>query len=253
MENVKQRIPLADIIKECDKLFNSKRNAELGAFLRAWRVQAQEIQDRAGELSVLSELIGHYRMNQDELHGIQAVNDAIALIDDIGMGSDLSAGTILLNAATALSSFGKYDEALALYKRAQTSYHEHLADGDVRFAGLYNNMAASLLAVGNFSQAEEFYFKAVDILSAASSKMDLAVTYVNIAQLYYAQNKDDEMVSSSLDCAMLCFDDPAVARDGYYAHTCSKCAGAFGEMNRKDDEEELLVRARRYYAGNQGI
>ena len=249
----KQRIPLADIIKECDKLFNSNRSAELGAFLRAWRAKAQEIADRAGELSILNELIGHYRMTKDELHGLQAVNDAVKLIGDIGMERDLSAGTIYLNAATALSSFDKFEEALQLYSKAQTCYVEHLEEEDVRFAGLYNNMAAAVLATGNFSSAEEYYFKAVDILSAASSLMDLAVTYVNIAQLYYTRDAEDVMVSSSLDCAMLCFNDPAAAHDGYYAHTCSKCAGAFGDMGRKDDEEELLTRARRYYAGNQSI
>ena len=54
-----ERIPLADILKECDKLFNSDRSAELGALLRAYRVKAQELGDRAGELSILNELMGY--------------------------------------------------------------------------------------------------------------------------------------------------------------------------------------------------
>ena len=245
-----ERIPLADILKECDKLFNSDRSAELGALLRAYRVKAQELGDRAGELSILNELIGYYRMAGDEQHGVLAVYDGIKLIDELGITKELSAGTIFLNAATALCSFGKTEEALQFYDKAHACYTANLAPGDVRFAGLFNNMASAMAAAGNFSAAEECYFKAVDILSSASSLMDLAVTYVNIAQLYYAKEKDDMMVSSSLDCAMICFNDPTVQQDGYYAHTCRKCAGAFGEMGRKDLEEELLSRAGRIYAGN---
>ena len=193
----KKRIPLADILKECDKLFNSNRRAELGAFLRAWRAKAQEIDDRAGELSILSELIGYYRMAGDDCCGLAAVNDAIELIEKIGISEELSAGTIYLNAATALCSFGKVQESLAIYNKAHKCYSAHLDSGDVRFAGLLNNMAAAQLAAGDFHSAEEHYLKAAEILSSASSLMDLAVTYVNIAQLYYSRNKDDAQTCTS--------------------------------------------------------
>ena len=49
---------------------------------------------------------------------------------------------------------------------------------------------------------------------------------------------------------MACFDDPAAIHDGYYAHTCRKCASAFGPLGFPEVEEELNWRADEYYAGN---
>ena len=245
-----KRIPLKDILKECDRMFNSNSSAELGALLRAWRAKAQEIGDKSGELSILNELIGFYRMAGNREAGTAAVNDAVALIPQNGITGSLSAGTILLNAATALCAFGDIRQAQKYYSEASECYRNNLQDGDVRFAGLYNNMASALLAAEDFLRAEEYYLKAAEILGSAGSMMDLAVTYVNLAQLYRRKNESDEVISSALDCAAVCLDAPEAVRDGYYAHTCSKCAGAFGEMGRKEYEDELLSRARSIYAGN---
>ncbi|MBQ7395836.1 MAG: tetratricopeptide repeat protein [Lentisphaeria bacterium] len=249
MTQSENRIPVAEILQECDKLFNSNRSAEAGALLRAWRVRAQELGDKSGELTILSELMGHYRMAGDSEHGIAAVNDGVSLIEELKISDSLSAGTIYINAATALSAFGRFAEALELYQKASKCYTAHLESDDVRFAGLFNNMASVHLAAGDFSTAEELYLKSVELLSAKNSLMDLAVTYVNLAQLYYAQDRQDIVVSSTLDCAMLCFDSPAAVRDGYYAHTCGKCAQAFGMMGRSADEAELNSRAGSFYAG----
>lgn len=249
MTQSENRIPVAEILQECDKLFNSNRSAEVGALLRAWRVRAQELGDKSGELTILSELMGHYRMAGDSEHGIAAVNDGVSLIEELKISDSLSAGTIYINAATALSAFGHFNEALELYQKASKCYTKHLESDDVRFAGLFNNMASVHLAAGDFSTAEELYLKSIDLLSAKKSFMDLAVTFVNLAQLYYAQNREKIVVSSTLDCAMLCFDVPGVVRDGYYAHTCVKCAQAFGAMGRSDYEAELNERAGSFYAG----
>ena len=248
--NQTERIPLGDILKECDRLFNSNAKAELGAFLRAWRVRAQNIGDISGELSILNELVGYYRMANDKEHAIPAVNDALRLIQENGIEGSLSAGTILLNIATALCAFGETEQALKHYNTAYQCYFDNLPAGDVRFAGLYNNMASAYLATENFIRAEEYYLQAADILSSANSIMDLAVTYVNLAQLYFRRQEHPDVVNSTLDCAMLCFNSPDAVHDGYYAHTCTKCAAAFGELGRKDDEEELMTRARSFYAGN---
>ena len=250
IRNLHNRIPLNEILKECDRMFNAGSSAELGALLRAWRVKAQNIGDKSGELTILNELIGFYRMAKSSELGTAAVNDAVVLISQTGIAGTLSAGTILLNAATALCSFGETVRAHEYYAEASKCYQENLSAGDVRFAGLFNNMASAYLDSGDFSRAEEYYLQAAEILNSAGSMMDLAVTYVNLAQLYRRMGESSEVIDSALDCAEVCFESPDVVRDGYYAHTCSKCAGAFGELGRKDFEEELLSRARSIYAGN---
>ena len=79
--------------------------------------------------------------------------------------------------------------------------------------------------------------------------MELAVTYVNLACMYDAWGhrsdlegeetapKDwDGRIWECLDRAMEYLEDPKAKRDGYYAFTCSKCAGTvgyFGQFREK--------------------
>lgn len=246
----RERIPLGDIIKECDRLFNAEKPFELGEHLRKWRARARELGDGEGELSLLSELMGHYRMTNDRERGLSAIRDGFALMAELGIDGTVSAGTIYINGATALQAFGEVDEALKYYAEAFRCYNDHLAPDDWRFAGLLNNMAAAYAEKNDIKRAEAYYLKALDVLNACGNRMDTAVTYVNLAQLYRKADPDDPMIGASLDCAMLCFDDPAAAHDGYYAHTCRKCASAFGEFGRADDERELNRRADEFYAGH---
>lgn len=245
-----QKIPLEEIIRKCDELFNAGKNTELGEHLRYWQLRAQEKGDRKGELSILNELMGHYRMNKDPERGIRAVEEGMGLIRELHLSGTLSTGTILLNAATALQSFGKVDEALSLYAESARIYERHLAPEDWRFAGLYNNMAAAYSEKGDHKLAEKCYLRALDVLKVCGNLMDSAVTCLNLAQLYRRWNNDALLIEGMLECAKECFDAPEVPRDGYYAHTCCKCASGFGALGRSDIESELKKRAELYYAGH---
>ena len=247
--NHPRRIPMREIIAECDRLFNAERPVELGEHLRKWRAEAQAIGDREGELGILSELMGHYRMQGDRERGLAAVRDGFTLLGKLGIAGSVSAGTILVNGATALQAFGEIDESLRYYKEAFRCYGAHLDPNDWRFAGLLNNMAAAYAAKHDVKYAEAYYRKALGVLKACGNLMDAAVTHVNLAQMYAAEDRDDPRIPAELDLAMGCFDDPAAVRDGYYAHTCRKCASAFGPLGRRDIEAELNRRADEYYAG----
>lgn len=243
------RIPMREIIEECDRLFNAEKASELGEHLRKWRAEAQRIGDREGELGILSELMGHYRMQGDRERGLAAVRDGFTLLGKLGIGGSVSAGTILINGATALQAFGEIDESLNYYKEAFRCYGAHLDPNDWRFAGLLNNMAAAYAAKHDVRYAEAYYRKALDVLKACGNLMDAAVTHVNLAQMYAAEaGPDDSHIQAELDLAAACFDDPAAERDGYYAHTCRKCASAFGPLGRPEFEAELNRRADEYYA-----
>lgn len=244
-----RRVPLAEVIAECDRLFNSNAPEKLGEHLRYWRQQAQEWGDKESELSILSELMGHYRMNYDPERGMQAVKDGLALIKLLGIAGSVSCGTILINAATAMQVFGQVQESLQYYAEAFRCYGNHLPPEDLRFAGLLNNMAAAYCANGELTHAEAYYRKALDVLQKNNNIMDTAVTYVNLAQLAYQQDAPEAKALELLDKAMACFNDPAAVRDGYYAHTCSKCAAAFGFFGRTTEEELLKKRSEDFYAG----
>lgn len=242
-----RRIPLAQIIDECDCFFNSNQMQEVGKHLRYWLEQARKLHDHESELSLLSELMGHYRMQSDPERGLQAVYDGFELMKKLNMAHSASAGTILINGATALQAFGRVDEALQYYAEAFRCYGETLPPDDWRFAGLLNNMASAYSEKNEFKHAEVYYRKALDVLAKCGNFMDRAVTHVNLAQLYHRQDPADERIDRELDLAMKIFDDPAAVRDGYYAHTCLKCLSAFSFLGRFADEEELKERAEKIY------
>lgn len=242
-----ERIPIPEIIAECDRLFNRENMEELGRHLRTWREKAQKMGDREGELTILSEMMGHYRMTGDREHGISAVRDGFALMRELGMTGTVSTGTILLNGATALKSFGETEEALNCYREAFRCYNTNLPPDDVRYAGLFNNMAAAYADTGDTLQAEVYYRKALDILKHSGGLMDSAVTHVNLAELYNHQNPEAPRIQAELECALACFNSPDAKRDGYYAHTCRKCASAFGQLGFFRDEMELNKRADEIY------
>ena len=80
-------------------------------------------------------------------------------------------------------------------------------------------------------------------------KLDLAVTYVNLAQLLWKQDPAHEDIQKYMDTALDLFDDPSVSRDGYYAQTCRKCVDAFGFFGYFLAEKELRRRMEEIYAG----
>ena len=111
-------------------------------------------------------------------------------------------------------------------------------------------MASSCIDQGNFEQAEKFYLQAAEILRTANQLMDLSVTFINLAQLYDGLDPEDSKIETYLDQALACFENNAVPHDGYYVHTCRKCASAFGYFGRFADEKELQDKAEKFYAGH---
>ena len=242
-----EKIPVSEIIAKCDELFNAGRGAENGEYLVSWQRKAQKAGDFSGELSVVNELIGFYRMNKMAVPGITAVSRAQELILKTSISGTVSCGTILLNCASAMHSFGKVDEAKELFDLSYECYAKNLPPDDLLFAGLLNNMSSIYAEKGDFYSACACCKEAGDILQKEHKIMDLAVSLVNLAQIHLQFEPDSPELPGIFDRAMACFDSADVPLDGYYAHTCTKCAGVFGAAGRIDDEKELLRRAEVIY------
>lgn len=228
---------LNGILAEYDRLSHGGKTIQAGDFLRQ---QLRIITEPATRLTLLNELIGHYRMAGDEFRGISAVEEALDLMKELQVQNSVSSGTIRLNAATALHSFGKNSEALQLYRQAYADYSANLPENDPLFAGCFNNMAAVYATMGDLDTAEAYYMQALEIQNVSGNKMDIAVTWVNLAQL-------GRNTGYCLDKAWEYFNDESVKHDGYYAHSCAKCAGAFGILGRPGVEAELRRRAKEFY------
>ena len=247
----KLTIPLDAVIKQCDEYFANDDLISLGEHLRFWRNEAKSINDIKGELSILNEMIGHYRMTNNKSEGLQAVDSAMKIIEELSFNLTPNIGTIILNAATALSAFGNYPKAFELYKKTEEIYNNSLDTKQELYAGLWNNMAHTLEKMGDSHGAQITYQKAIEVLSRLGMLADLAVAYVNLAGLYFYSIKDKEKSLEALTFSLDIFNSNVIKKDSYYAHTCKKCAGAFNDMGFPEIAEDLYIRANEIYERNQ--
>ncbi len=243
-------ISIRNFIKELDSHFAKEDLQGAGQCLLEWRERAVFAGDKNGELSVLNEMIGYYRQTREEKEGIDAISAAFALIDELGIQESKAAGTIYLNGATTMKSFGKSAEAMEFYQKAYENYCVSLSENDLLFAGLYNNMALALQDLKKYGDAEKYFLKALEITeSSPRGQLETAVSLVNLAHLYYEISNEDERIDSLMNRANDILDNPDYFTYDKYAFTCRKCAPSFGFFGYFLSEKQLNERADRIYAG----
>lgn len=247
MAEIAEKWDFSRISAECDRLFNHGDSAGVERLLLKQLTLAENSGDDRLQLFIQSELMGHYRMQGDHKNAQLAVECGLQLLSQMPELDPVSTGTILINAGTALSASGNFDAALELYLQTAQYYAETLKESDPLWAGLFNNMASVYSAREDIASAEKYYLKALDILNRNPQSADIAVSCINLAQLYAANDPNDPMIEIMLSTALDCFNSPALPRNGYYAHSCLKCASAFGFLGHEDIEAELKSRAKEIY------
>ena len=247
-EPVGRTIPVRERIARLDALYNAGREEEGGELLERSRAEARELGDWRGELSMLSELMGHYRRSMDEQKGLQAVADGLAIVRERHLGSTVSGATVMLNAATTMKCFGRAEESLPVFRHVARVYADNLAPEDYRFAGLYNNMALSYADVGDAANAERHFRLAMQVISRCPNpENELAVTLCNLAELYDKQDPEDARIADCMEQAWEVLNAPSLPRDGYHAFTVSKCIPSFDYFGFFLYAEELRQRMKEIY------
>lgn len=245
------KIPIKTFINELDSFFAREDLQGAERCLLEWRNRAIHSCDKSGELSVLNEMIGFYRQTKNEAWGMEAVKAALALIDILGISEETSCATIYLNAATTMKAFGKSEDAIEIYKKAHRIYRLNLDENDPLFAGFYNNFALALQDLKRYSEAEEYFLRAIEITEKNDkSELETAVSLVNLAHLYYDINNEDNRVNSVMEEALDILENPDFFGYQKYAFTCRKCAPSFGYFGFFLAEKILNERADRIYAGS---
>lgn len=245
-------IPIIRIIQKLDSLFNSNDYEEAGRVLVYWEKEAKALNDIKGLSEILSEEIGYFRKVNNKEEGLRVVEEALSILECSDVADSVSNATIYLNCATTLKAFGQADRAINYYLIAKDVYERLLDKTDFRLAGLYNNMATTLGELKRWDEARESYEKAINILKEREIFGELAVTYINLAQLYYdeAFSKEeiyDERVDELLELAWDTLNHEGINRDGNYAFICDKCAPAFAFFGYFNQREQLEKRAKEIY------
>ena len=245
------KISVRNFISELDTFFAKEDLQGARRCLLEWRSRAADLGDKSGELTVLNEMIGFYRQTKEEAEGMAAINDAFALIDGLGIKNSPSAATIYLNGATTMKSFGKSAEAMEYYNITLENYRVNLDKNDPLVAGLYNNMALALQDLKEYSQAENYFLRAIEITEKIEkNELETAVSLVNLAHLYYEISNEDGRVNSLMEKALGILENPDFFGYNKYAFTCRKCAPSFGYFGFFLAEKSLNERADRIYAGS---
>lgn len=245
-------ISVARFIDRLDQCFARGDLKEAAACIDYWEQEARSLGDLRGLLSVINEQLGFYRRTNDCKAGFQAVKEAIELVEQLGMGEEVSGATILVNAATTLKSFGKAREGLPLYEQAERIYLAHHMEWAYEYAAMLNNRAAALCDLEQYDEGEACYRKAIRILRRdGTHDGEIAVSLVNLAHLTFDRdNNAYDQVEPLLDKAWEYINSRNQPHDGNYAFILSKCAPSFEYFGRKLEAAALREVAEEIYDGN---
>lgn len=233
-------IPVERVLEKLDAYFNKKEYYAAERHLQYWLGEAELTGDRQGRLTILNEQIGFYRNLHRESEAMTACSLALEAADELALDGTVCYATTLLNAATAYKAFGRAEQALPLYARAEAIYEQRLSPGDRRRGGLYNNMALALVDLGRYCEAQSFFERAISVMAQVSGgEPDMAVTHCNLADLADLE-QDREKSLRHLDAAWALLHTAGLQQDGAYAFACEKCAPAFGRFGRPEQEAALL-------------
>ncbi len=231
------RINIQRFFAKLDELFSRNDLPSAGRLMDYWEHDARALGDERGLLEVLNEETGYFRRTGEKEKAEKAISEALALTEKLGLSETVSGATIYVNCATTMKAFGEAEKALPYYEKTRLVYEKNLEKGDFMLAALYNNTALALADLGRTAEAEEHFLLAIETLKAGGSHNgEIAVSYVNLAQLYYGAGIN-EKIPSALESGWEYLSSENNPHDGNFAFICSKCAPAyrdFGQIQRAD-------------------
>lgn len=219
--------------------------------LSYWLGEAQVGNDEEGLLIIYNEMMGLYRKMNKPDKTLESAEKAVTLAEKLQLDGTEIYGTTYLNAATAMKFVGKPEVSIGYFEKALAAYEKRVEKSDPKFAGLYNNMALTLVDLKRFDEAEDYYGKALEIMkSVKNGGLDMASTYLNSASLYEAKDGLEdgaEKINECLEKAEACLNDESLEKNSYYYFVCDKCASGFRYYGWFMLADELDSRVREYH------
>lgn len=226
--------------EKLDSYFEKNDTAGVDAYLTASLQTAKEEEDYAAYISICNEMIGFYRSVSSFEKAYVAAEDVLLLMEELKLEDTEHFATTLLNAATAYSAGGNFDQALRLYRQAVQIYDRLLPKEDYRWAGLYNNMSIMLEKAGEDREAVDCAKKALGIIEKQEgNEAQTATTLTNLALVYFKLSENEE-AKRCLARAISLFEQDAGEPNEHY----SGALAGMGEACFRDGEYE---RALSYY------
>ncbi len=273
---------IENILQKYDEMLSRGEMQAAVGYLEKEAADRVEEGDSTSAITIFNELEGFWRVAGDKEKSYAASEAALGLIASCKMEGSIGHATTLLNYATAKTAFGEAKEALELYDRVEKIYDWQLQEDDYRYAGLYNNMAQSLLRLNDVAGAGEYFAKSLELLKKMEDvESETATCHSNLAICLMAQKKFDEAgenlkksealfaslpgdphadsmlaTRGQLEYMLGRFAEAAgyyrraaeniekrFGRNPYYVRACRNCAKALEAAGSKEDAEHWLLLA----------
>lgn len=170
------------VLEQLDKLFAQHKVDLVEDFLLQSIEEAQREGDVSSMITLLNEIIGHYRETGEFDKSIASCRQTLLLIDKAGLKGSVAYATTLLNVANACRAAGLLRESMIYYQEVKAIYEQKLALEDFRYASLYNNMSLLFQEMGDYESACDCLKRALSIVALyGEARIEMAVTYTNLA------------------------------------------------------------------------
>ena len=186
-------LDLTTVMKQVDAYYAQNRGPEAEDLLKESIVQAVQSEDDNALLTLLNELIGYYRETSRVEESYQLADQALVLLKQMELMGTLPYATTLLNIANAYRAGGRLTDSLNCYKKTMEIYRKLLSPEDMLVASLYNNMSLLYQEMGQFAQAKQSLYQALQVVSChEDAYFEMAVTCANLASTCLSLNEDEE-------------------------------------------------------------
>lgn len=173
---------IEQVLEQLDGLFAQHKVAQVEGFLLGKIDEASAEGDTSALITLLNEIIGHYRETGEFDKSIAACRQVLVLMDELGLNGTVAYATTLLNVANACRAAGLLRESMTYYQEVRGIYEKNLAQTDFRYASLYNNMSLLFQEMGDYESACDCLERALGIASMyEGARIEVAVTYTNLA------------------------------------------------------------------------
>lgn len=170
------------VLSQLDELFANHQVNRVEGFLMEKMEEAADEGDRSAVITLMNELIGHYRETGEFDKAVEYCRQVLLLMEKMGLEGTVSYATTLINVANAYRAAGLLRESMAAYQNVKTIYEGNIPYNDFRYASLYNNMSLLFQEMGDYESACDCLERALGIATQYSdARIEVAVTYTNLA------------------------------------------------------------------------
>ncbi|NBJ91539.1 DUF4125 family protein [Parablautia muri] len=188
---------IEQILAQLDELFAQHKVDQVENFLLERIDEAVAEGDMASLITLLNEMIGHYRETGEAEKSISCCRQVLLLMEDAGLKGSVAYATTLLNVANACRAAGLLRESMVYFQEVNEIYEKKLTATDFRYASLYNNMSLLFQEMGDYESACDCLERALGIaVMYSEARIEVAVTHTNLAASQLKLGRYEEAIEN---------------------------------------------------------